>query len=580
MRYHLKRQYAIDSSIVPAQRALTDLYYGKTLLKKLAEAVRTGEKILIYGDYDADGIMATYILYSALDRLSPGKISWFINDRFDDGYNITIDSMKKCLEKNPDIRVLITCDNGINAVEAVDYAMAQGVTVLVTDHHVQTRPLRGDCPAVDERSMKQIGRDKEAGVEAEAFCGAELARRVAEALFDHLGEAEENRDFLESLCTYAALATITDNVPMNPSNHALARKGLHMIRRGDGIWGLLKEGFFEDDLKKGRDREIHWDTIGFYYGPLINASGRLTGKADSVMNMLLSHGRGDETVCREAIKELIALNEKRKELCEHDDAIAYQIIEESGLARAPFILVWDERFSEGINGLTAAHITDKYKVPAAVLSPTKNDPQVFKGSARSVEGCDLIALLTTHGEQIRAGGHAMAAGLSIDKKDLETVRTLLMKEMNGFAAPPDPEPDFVHPVSALTMQIADWYRNLIEELEPFGPGFEEPRVEFHGETYAVWGKKKKDTEEFVHAGFPLPMSKDRYFVNANWWNHLAEAKAWFDRAPTLRTETDRYGQTRTWKALRCRGKLEKNEYTDKYGVPKTTLQITIEKILN
>ena len=543
---------------VPPMRKLTDLYGGKTLLKRLCEAVQASGEITIYGDYDADGVMSVYILYAGLSRLAPDRVNWFVNNRFDDGYSITADSMKKCLSRYPQTKTLITCDNGINAAEAVDYAMEKGILVLVTDHHVQTVPLRDDCPAVDEKSIKQVESDLASGVIPDECCGAELARRVVEALFDDMGCSDEHRDFLDGLYAYSGLATIADVVPMNPSNHAVARKGLQLLQKEEGFWGFLKEEFIP------KTKRIHGETIGFYYGPLLNASSRMTGEATHAVNMLLSYDGGDEAACRSAIQALVKLNHERRELSAHDDEIANGIIETENLASMPFIMVWSEQFSEGVNGLTAAHITERYRVPCAVLSPTKLDPDVYKGSARSVEGADLIKLLQKHTDLVQAGGHGMAAGLSVRKEHLETVRTLLCEDLKGFQAPPEAEPDYVYQTDRLTRKDAAFHEYLTEAYEPFGPGFEEPRIAFTGKAENLWRNKGKNTDELVHAVFPMGNSADGILVKANWWNHLKEAEQWYEKG----------------KVLHCRGKIAYDVYTNREGREYRSLQITISRLLN
>lgn len=537
-------------------RSVPDLLNGDLLLQKLADAVTDEGDLTIYGDYDADGIMAVYILYASLLRLKKDGVHWFINNRYDDGYNITVSSMQKCLSRYPETKTLITCDNGINAADAVCFALKQDVTVLVTDHHIQTIPLPEECPFLDEKAIIQTEKDLANGVTPEEFCGAELARRVVFSLYERLGCAKEHAAFLESLYAYAGLATITDHVPMNPANHYVARKGLQIIQKGEGFWGFLKEEFL------GKSASIHGDTIGFYYGPLLNASGRMTGEATHAVNMLLSYDGGNEQDCRRAIRALVELNLMRRELCAHDDRVALDMIEAQNLSSHPFILVWSDDFSEGVNGLTATHLTERFQVPCAVLSPTKNDPDVFKGSARSVEGANLIHLLQAHADLVQAGGHAMAAGLSIRRENLETVRTLLARDMRDFQPVPEKEPDFSYQVSALTMRDVEFQDELIKTYEPFGPGFEEPRVTFTGRVNALWEKKKKDSAELVHAQFPMGKSADNYFVNANWWNHLADAKKWFSPG----------------KILRCFGKVSRNEYTDREGRTRVSIQITIQKV--
>ena len=558
MELLLKRKYSFDSAVPPMRRRVEELEGGEELINALLKAVEGGEKILIYGDYDADGIMASYILYSGLDRLSPGRVGFYINDRFEDGYNITPDSIDKCLDMHPGTGLIITCDNGINAAEAVDRAMERGVKVLVTDHHVQTIPLREDCPAVDEKSIRQREADARAGVTPEEFCGAELARRVIVSLYMAAGAHMKERAVLNDHIAYAAFATITDHVPMNPSNHLVGRKGLRDIIDGRGFWGILKEEYFGIPSAETRERKLHWDAIGFCYGPMINAGGRITGTADPAMRMLISYYEGDEDACRKAVRELISLNRERRALCDHDDMIAFEIIEREGMYKDPFILLCDDRFSEGVNGLTATHICERYNVPSAVLSPSKNDPDRFKGSARSVEGCDLISLLTGLGPIVKAGGHAMAAGLSVEKKDIDELRRLLNEAQKGFVPPPPPEPDFLYEAADLDMRTVELHEKLIDDLEPFGPGFEEPCLHFKGTPRDLWEKSGRDSDENVHAVFPMGRSADGYFVQANWWYHLDEARRVYERG----------------RPMLCQGTLSKNEYNGNVKI-----QITIDKVI-
>ena len=349
-------------------RKAAEMVNGPLLLEKLEAAVREKKPICVYGDYDADGIMAAFILYSGLDHLCGGGVHWFINDRFEDGYNISPESMAKLLQKYPDTEVVLTCDNGVSAAQAIDFAMKQGVTVLVTDHHEQGLPIREDCPVVDEKSLAQKAADRAAETTREDFCGAELARRVITELYERCGAAEENRDFLEDLYAYAGFATITDSVPMNAANHFVAKKGLAIIRKREGFWKLLEE------VCGNQARGISGETIGFSYGPMINAGGRVTGSAEHAFHSLQYFYEGRENDCRQALQSLAALNETRKELCCRDDESARRLIEQEQRQDDAFLLLYGEQFSEGVNGLTAGHLAEKYHVPAAVLSPAKNDP--------------------------------------------------------------------------------------------------------------------------------------------------------------------------------------------------------------
>ena len=505
----------------PALRMPEDLIGGSELVSRLADAVRNGLVITVYGDYDADGIMAVSIFSAALTRLIPGRIHTFINNRFEDGYAMTSASVQRMLGQFPDTQVILTCDNGISSGEAIAYAMEQGIQVLVTDHHEQALPVPEGCPVLDEKSFAQKEADAASGDEPDLCCGAEMARRVCVSLYRLLGIEEENASLLDSLYAFSAFATITDAVPMNAPNHYVARRGLSLIRKGDGFWGLLQE---ESGLA---GRPVDGETVGFKYGPMINAAGRVTGSAAYPLHAILLYFRGKLPACREAIRKLISFNEVRKDMCVHDDGIALRAIERRSMEEDPFIFLYDDRFSEGINGLTAAHLVEKFRVPCAVLAPTKKDPDIYKGSARSVEPFDLFKALSSHPEKIRSGGHPMAAGLSVHKHDLEEVRRLLIEDASAFTfeAPPVKPADVTFSPDELSAEVAAQLAEAIELLMPFGPGFEKPRIALVPGACRLFALRGRDGSD-RHAKFLLDArSRDGLSIEAIWWNHLEEARA-------------------------------------------------------
>ncbi len=521
-------------------RKVADMRYGRAVLSALSSAVDAGDHIVVYGDYDADGIMASFILYSGLDRLLPGKIKIFINNRFEDGYSITKESMEKLLRLYPETGLIITCDNGIGAGEALSLAKTRGISVLVTDHHEQGTALPEGIPALDEKSLLQKEADEGSGTIREEFCGAELARRVITELYEMRGLTKdpEDRSFLLSLYAYSGFATITDSVPMNPANHYVAKRGLDVIRRDKGFFEILKRE------SGNENRRVDPDTIGFSYGPLFNAAGRVLGTAKNALAAPVLFYLGYEKECAQAIRSLLSVNEKRKAMCAGEDRLAFSMIEENGWGNDPFILVCGEEFSEGINGLTAAHIVTKYGVPAAVLSPVKGDPGRFKGSARSRDGFDLFRAFSSHTDCITAGGHPMAAGLSIKKEDAERVRRLLCADARGIAYK-DPEPDFTLTPKTLTLSDVENMQSAFAALEPFGPGFEAPRVCIRGNVWPVRPIKE------VHGKFSMTeKSRDGFYIDLIWWNHFSEADAF----------------AKTGKELLVTGEPSVNEFNGKFSV--------------
>ncbi|MCF0146418.1 MAG: DHH family phosphoesterase, partial [Eubacterium sp.] len=540
-------------------RSVEDMIGGRELLSELREAVCNRKHITVYGDYDADGILSTCIFYSALERLSPGRVHYFINDRFEDGYSITEDTMKKMLEALPETEVILTCDNGVNAVEAAAYARSAGITVLVTDHHEQseTTQLPEEIPALDEKSVRQKEKDQAEGVKREDFCGAELARRVIHALYKMFPDAPDDEAYL----AFSGCAQITDSVPVNPANHYIMQRGLAVMRKDEGIWKLLHEVC-------GLQRRADGYTIGFHYGPTINACGRVTGSANKVMEALLLSSEPEK--CREALRELRTLNEVRKEMCTRNDELAFSLIRERNLQKDPFIFLYDESFDEGINGLTASHVTERFGVPSAVLSPLKNDPAAFKGSARSVETFDLFQNLSSHPEKIKAGGHPMAAGLTVKREDLEEVRRLLIAdaekakkeaeekerreaeeaekaekasgESEGQGAPEktlqqeEEETDkkaaakkkslfdFGFRTQQLSLQIVEDLQEMQRSLDPFGPGLEPPRIALQGRVSRLFALHGKDGSE-RHAKFVMQeTAADGSRVEVLWWNKIEQAR--------------------------------------------------------
>ena len=511
-------------------RRVSDLCGGEQLLARLEEAVRRQQAVVVYGDYDADGVMAVFILYSGLDRLMPGRVRCFINNRFEDGYTITPESMDKMLEACPETEVILTCDNGISAAAAIDYVMDRGVSVLVTDHHGQAEAIRSDCPVVDEKSFAQRQADDAAGISPELFCGAELARRVITELYERLGISEENRDCLDDLYAYSGFATITDSVPMTAANHYVARRGLEKIRQGSGVWGLLNE-------MCGQQRgSVDGDTVGYKYGPMVNASSRVTGSAKSALLVFVQFYRGRIDRCRAAIEVLLGLNDERRRMCQEDDELAFRLAEAAGAGDRPFILLADPGFREGINGLTAAHLVERYHVPAAVLSPTSADAAVFKGSARSVEGFDLFAALDSCRDYVQSGGHPMAAGLSVALQEVEKLRSA-MEEQALAALGPDWKArseiaeaegrhpaDFVFTPDELSVKIVEELGEIGRLLMPFGPGLEPVRVALRIGQPRLFAMRGRDGTD-RHAKFlSSQRSRDRLEVSAIWWNRLEEAR--------------------------------------------------------
>ncbi len=455
----------------------SSLHNGSAILGGISKALDDGLEITIYGDYDCDGVMAMTILHKGLSRLASGKINWFANDRFINGYSITVNSLECMLNKFPNTDVIITCDNGIGAVEAWEEALSRGIKVFVTDHHEQdiARVPDPSIPIVCENSIEQLKKFKQESRNAEGFCGAELARRLIVELYEIRGIVGQNRKFLDSLLAYAGIATIADVISLNASNHCVARAAVDIIRSDKGFWQLFNSIITNGRVKQS---EIDGDTFGFYYAPAINACSRVKGNVDIPMKVFLSDD-ADTDVLADLIVKMNDINSIRKEWTEQDKQRCEHMIKENDYGADPFILIADSRLREGINGLSAGEITKNYGVPSIVLGRSKI-PGVLKGSARSVDSVNIYEKLCQCSDILENfGGHPKAAGLSIKEENIEEFRKrmtacvakdLIRKEISTADC------DFTIEASLLNRSYIQKLNKAIENLQPFGEGFRKPVI--------------------------------------------------------------------------------------------------------
>ena len=246
----------------------------------LISSIKNKEEITIYGDYDCDGIMATYIWVSALRKLDI-KTNYFINNRFQEGYGMNIKGVDRLLKKYPNTKLIITCDNGIAAKEGVEYCTAKNLKVIISDHHnenINNKILNKNVPIVCE------GRLDEEKASKEYFTGAELTRRLVSELYARLNIKNKNINYLKSLCAYSGFTIISDVVPMTPANHYIAKMGIKAMNRFEEfpIWNFLQGN---------SDKPIDENTIGFTFAPMFNAVSRMTGDCDMCIELLLTENK-------------------------------------------------------------------------------------------------------------------------------------------------------------------------------------------------------------------------------------------------------------------------------------------------
>ena len=416
-------------------------------------AIEEKKKIVIYGDYDCDGVCSTTILYRTLKKLG-ANFDYYIPNREDEGYGMNSDRIRKL--KSEGAEVILTCDNGISAMEQVEVAKDLGLTVIITDHH--------DIPYIEKEGNRInvvpnsdcVINPKQGNCEYpfKELCGAGVALKFSMELVNAMG-----RSFSEfyDLFQYAAIATICDVVELLGENRIIVKEGLKLINNTSsiGLKALIKATGLEG-------KEISEYHFGFVLGPCINATGRLE-TADLSVELLITE---DEKYAEELAKKLYDLNVERQELTFDSVESVISKVEEEITNGEKVILVYDEKIHESIAGIVAGRVRERFNLPAIVMTKGKDMP---KGSARSIEGYNMFEELNKCKEYIeKFGGHPMAAGLSVKEENI----SLLRKALNSKCTLSDED---IIPVIKIDSPLEIKYldESLVEEIEslrPFGKG--------------------------------------------------------------------------------------------------------------
>ena len=444
-----------------------DLYDG--LLMKdmdravdiLKEKIEEGKKIRVIGDYDIDGVNATYILQQGLAGFG-ADVDTDIPDRIKDGYGLNQMLIDRALED--DVDTIITCDNGIAAMNEIAYGKENGMTIVVTDHH--------EVPYLEENGEKKyLLPPADAVVDPhradceypfKGLCGAAVAYKLVEVLYRVSGKPEQEVDHLqESLMENVAIATIGDVMDLVGENRVFVKKGLELLKttKNEGLHALMQ--------CTGVDTaNLNTYHIGFVIGPCINAGGRLD-TAKRALELLNASNRREAVTLAADLKEL---NDSRKEMTEEGVEEAVRQIESSSWKDDQVLVVYLPECHESIAGIIAGRIKERYYRPTFVL--TKGETGV-KGSGRSIEAYDMFAEMSRCRELFtKFGGHKLAAGLSLEEEKVEVFR----KRINELA---DLTEEDLQMKVSIDMRLPFPYINeeLIHELkilEPFGKGNGKP----------------------------------------------------------------------------------------------------------
>ena len=395
---------------------ISDLYDGMLMkdmdraIEILSEKIREKQKIRVIGDYDIDGINATYILQEGLVRLG-AEVDTDIPDRIRDGYGLNRLLIDRAISDGVD--TVITCDNGIAAKEEIAYGKKLGLTVVVTDHHeVPFTEVEGEKqyqlpPADAVIDPKRV----DCPYPFDGLCGAGVAYKLVEALTEAMGEDSTD---LDDLMENVAIATIGDVMDLVDENRIFVRQGLEMLKRTKnlGLRALMEC----TNIPKDGINPYH---IGFILGPCLNASGRLD-TAKRALELLEAKELREAMVLAEDLK---VLNDSRKELTEKGVKEAMDQIEASELKQDKVLVVYLPECHESIAGIIAGRIREHYSRPTLVL--TKAETGV-KGSGRSIEAYDMFAELNRCRDLfLKFGGHKMAAGVSLSEENVEILRKRL-----------------------------------------------------------------------------------------------------------------------------------------------------------
>ena len=423
----------------------------------LREKIKEKKRIRIIGDYDIDGIQSTYILYCALRRLG-ADADFVIPDRILDGYGLNEHLVTRASQDGID--TILTCDNGISAIDQIHLAKSLGMTVVVTDHHevpfTEVDGVRREkvCEADAVVNPKQ----QACHYPFKKLCGAAVALKLVQVLYEVFGlEVSEADCFIEN----AGFATVGDVMDLQGENRILVKLGLEMLNRTTNIG--MKALILQNKLTMGA---IKSHDIGFRIGPCLNASGRLD-TARLSLKLLLCESETEAAVLAE---EIVELNESRKLLTMHAVEQAKEIAQQEEYVNDRVLVIFLPDCHESLAGIVAGRIREAYYRPTLVVTRSEHGA---KGSGRSIESYSMYEELCKCEEYLtQFGGHPMAAGFSLKEADIDAFRrklnevcTLTEEELR-----PKVVIDVPMPISYITERLV----NQLGCLEPFGKGNEKP----------------------------------------------------------------------------------------------------------
>ena len=396
---------AMDAYIFPDMEKMYRPELMKDLTKAadiLVNAINDKIKIRVIGDYDVDGVTSTVILYKSLKALG-ANVFYYIPNRVTDGYGLNANAIERLIGKG--MELLITCDNGIAAIEEIKYAKEKGIDVVIYDHHEPV--IKDDKEILPEADSVTDAKIENCGYDFTVMCAGGLCYRVMKSFYEYLGQ---KYTLEKEMIIFAGIATVCDVVDLVGENRAIAKRSLELINdniENTGLRHLVDINSLESI------NEFHY---GFVLGPCINACGRLEDASIAVELFI----EENEAKASELALKLFELNAERKAITLDSTDRIINEVENSNLIEDKILVVYDKELHESIAGIVAGRLKERYNKPAIVL--TKSEKGV-KGSCRSIDKYNIFEALNKEKEYLgKFGGHKLAAGLSLPEENVEKFR--------------------------------------------------------------------------------------------------------------------------------------------------------------
>ncbi|NDP29592.1 single-stranded-DNA-specific exonuclease RecJ [Staphylococcus aureus] len=451
----LESKSIIDEQAIESIISDTDINHDSLQLsdmtktiERIKRAIANDEKILVYGDYDADGVTSTTILVTTLQLLG-AQVGWHIPNRFTEGYGPNELAFRNAHDEG--ITLIITVDNGIQGHNEIKMVQDLGVDVIVTDHHEIGSTLP-EAYAIVHPMHPSFN------YPFQQLCGAGVAYKLAQALIENVP------DYFKAL---VAIGTIADLVSLTDENRSLVKQGLKVLNDQcpTSVKALLKEAGYNDNIDE--------ETIGFIIGPRLNAVGRLDD-ASLACELLMTDDEEEAAFLAEQVEHF---NRERKDIVatitEEAMAMAEMKVKNGDL----FLLLAKENWHEGVLGIVASKIVETFALPTLILNIDREQNHA-KGSARSIDQVSMFEILSAHQELIaKFGGHHMAAGMTMDIENIESLAEGLNKWMKELSETTSLDP--VKPVDVLLTENDITIKNIrdMNRLRPFGTDFSRPIFE-------------------------------------------------------------------------------------------------------